>query len=209
MSNYKEIEKQISKIKSELENSPDDANLINDLGVGYFLLGQFSNSIIQLKKAVRLKSDNVNYHYNLANTYAENDQPQLAIDTYLKALDLNPAHIPSLNNLADSYEIMGDKEKAHDLFHYLIKVEPDNPLSHFNLGNFFLRQNQHIEAVKCYEEAIKRDENFTDAYYNISWVLFQAKVYREALSYSKKGLNLDPEHEELKNIKEEIEAILK
>ena len=106
--------------------------------------------------------------------------------------------------MADCYEIIGQPSKAHELFQYLVRLDPDNALSHFNLGNFFLRQNQHIEAVKCYEEALKRDSDFTDALYNIGWVLHQAGAYIEALRYTEKGLKSDPVNEDLIKQKKEL-----
>lgn len=202
-----QIEKQIDEIKEQLKASPDDPSLIHDLGVGFFLLGKYSNAIIQLKKATALDKTSALYRFNLGNAYAENDQPQLAVNAYLDALDIDPDHIPTLNNLADCYEQLGDPEKSIELFRYLVKADPENALSHFNLGNFYLRQNQHIEAVRCYKEAITRDQTFVDAYFNIAWVLQQIKAYSDALEYAEQGLDKDPSHEELARLKKELLSV--
>ncbi len=204
MKNEAEIREQISIIQQELKNKPNSANLLHDLGIGHYLLGELSESVKYLQKAVDLDPNKVAFLFNLGNAFNENDQPDLAIDIYLRALDQNPNHIPSLNNLADCYELVGQPDKAHELFHYLTRINGENALSHFNLGNFFLRQNQHIEAAKCYEEAIKRDELFTDAYHNIAWILHQAKADIEAMEYIQKGLKSDPDHEELLKLRGKI-----
>jgi tetratricopeptide (TPR) repeat protein len=205
LSRQQHIEQQIQDIHQELKEKPEDAGLLHDLGVGYFLLGQYGNAIIQLKKASTISPVSATYRFNLANAYSENEQYEKAVNTYLETLDLKPDHVPSLNNLADCYELLGQPEKAHELFQYLVKISPDNPLSHFNLGNFFIRQNQHIEAVKCYEQAIERDASFVDAYYNIAWVLQQAKAWKKALEYSEKGLRIAPEHPELVELKNQLQ----
>jgi len=204
LKNEAEIREQISIIQQELKNKPNSANLLHDLGIGHYLLGELSESVKYLQKAVDLDPNKVAFLFNLGNAFNENDQPDLAIDIYLRALDQNPNHIPSLNNLADCYELVGQPDKAHELFHYLTRINGENALSHFNLGNFFLRQNQHIEAAKCYEEAIKRDELFTDAYHNIAWILHQAKADIEAMEYIQKGLKSDPDHEELLKLRGKI-----
>lgn len=204
MKNEAEIIEQISIIQQELSKNPNSASLLHDLGIGHYLLGEFSDSVKYLQKAVDLAPSNIAFLFNLGNAFNENGQPDLAIDTYLRALDQNPNHIPSLNNLADCYEAVGQTNKAHELFHYLTRINGENALSHFNLGNFFLRQNQHIEAAKCYEEAIKRDETFTDAYHNIAWILHQAKANVEALEFIQKGLNIDPNHEEILELRKKI-----
>lgn len=201
--NETEIKNRITEIERELQEAPDDASLLNDLGVGYFLLGEFGQSITYLKKAATLQPT-ASYHFNLGNAYAESQNPEAAMESYMDALELEPSHIGALNNLADLYEMAGDENKAHELFHYIMHINPDDPVSHYNLGNFFLRQNQHIEAAKCFEEAINRDGTFTEAYYNIAWILLKAKAYSEAMDYARKGLKVNPEHELLLELKDEI-----
>ncbi|MGF1671225.1 MAG: tetratricopeptide repeat protein [Balneolaceae bacterium] len=194
------IKDQIDTILLELEQNPEDAGSWNDLGIGYFLLGKYQDSIDALKKAIRLNTDNETYHFNLANSFDSSDQLLHAIDHYLHAINIRPDHIPSLNNLADLYEVTGEVEKAHELFTYLTKINPDDPLSFFNLGNFMLRQNQHITAVRNYEKALEKDSGFVDAYHNIAWVLLKAGATEKALEFTEAGLLLELEHEDLKNL---------
>ncbi|MEX0661714.1 MAG: tetratricopeptide repeat protein [Balneolaceae bacterium] len=203
MTSEQDIIDRIQTIKEELTDHPENEELLNDLGVGYFLIGKYEEAISVLRKAVK-KSNSAQHYFNLGNAYSENNNQQLAIDSYLQALDIDPNHIGSLNNLADEYEHSGDTDKAHELFHYLTNLQPADPLSHFNLGNFFLRQNQHIEAAKCYEAAIEKDENFIDAYYNISWILFKAKAYKHGIEYIEKGLTIDPSHVDLNKLKNKL-----
>lgn len=199
----KEIRNKLSEIKNELKNSGPAADLLNDAGVGYFLLGEPDKAVEFLKRAAR-KEAKPEILFNLANTYSELNQPNMAISTFLEVLEGEPNHIGALNNLADEYERNGDVEKAHELFHYNTHIQPDKALPYFNLGNFFLRQNQHIEAAKCYEEAIKKDETFVDAYHNIAWILFKAKAYTESLKYIRSGLSIDSNHEDILSLKADV-----
>lgn len=199
---------QIEEIKAALKSNPDDASLLNELGVGYSILGQYGNAIVQHKKAVSLQPDEPVFHYNLGNAYSENDQPEQAIKAYHDALDKKPEHIPSLNNLADVYEAFGETDKAFELFNYLIRLSPDDALAHFNLGNFYIRQNQHIEAAKCYETALEKDGEFIEAYHNISWILYKAKAYPSAMEYAEKGLKIDASHEDLEELQSKIKKEL-
>ena len=201
----KQIRKELLAIEKEMETGNISAKVLNDAGVGYFLLGELEQSLQYLKRAVETE-ESAAHLFNLANTYSELNQPDRAIDTYLQALEKNPAHIGSLNNLADEYEKSGDPDKSHELFHYITHLQPDKAISHFNLGNFFLRQNQHIEASKCYEKVIENDQNFTDAYYNIAWILFKAKAYRESKKFVNDGLQTDSTHKELSELLEDLKG---
>ncbi len=194
------ILQEISLIKEELEESPESPQLLNDLGVGYYLVGEYLLSIESLKKAVHQEPENPVYHFNLGNSYSEVEAFEEAISCYLKALELDPSHLGSLANLAHCYEEHGDKNRAYDVFSYIVKTAPDDPLSHFNFGNFLLRQNRHIEAVKSFEHTLLLDSEFTEAYYNISWVLQQARLYGKAEEYALKGLETDPGNDDLQQL---------
>jgi len=197
------IRQTLSEIEDELSRGAATADLLNDAGVGHYLLGEMEQALDYLQQAV-LKDESPGILFNLANTYSGLDRPDEAIDTFLKVLELDPGHIGALNNLADEYEYRGDPDKAHELFHYLTHLQPDEALSHFNLGNFFLRQNQHIEAAKCYERALKNDKSFADAYYNIAWILFKSKAYDDSIHYIGKGLAVESDHTDLLRLKQEV-----
>jgi tetratricopeptide (TPR) repeat protein len=204
LSSEEYIKNQIKKIKDELENSPKNHSLLNDLGVGYHLLGEYEKAMYPLKSAVDINPENATYMYNLANVYAELEDYALAKKFYIDALQINPEHIPSLTNLADCYEASGELENAKELFEYITKLAPENALAFFNFGNFQLRQNQHIQAVKNYEKAIVLEESFVDAYYNIAWILTEVQAYDEALTYAEKGFDVDPNHTDLLEILSKI-----
>ncbi|SRR6056297_1117038 len=198
-----DIRNTLSDIESELSSGVSSAELLNDAGVGYYLLGELEHSLDYLKKAAK-KKDSPGIQFNLANTYSGLGKPHEAIDSFLKVLETDPGHIGALNNLADEYENIGELDKAHELFHYLTHLQPDTALSHFNLGNFFLRQNQHIEAAKCYEKALENDEMFVDAYYNIAWILFRSKAYDDALRYINNGLSVESGNTDLIELKQKV-----
>ena len=206
MSEKETILNELDIIKEELQSSPGSSSLLNDLGVGYFLIGEYQRSLDALKEAVSLEPENSILHFNLGNTYSEIEEFEQAISCYLQALELNPSHIGSLTNLAHCYEESGDKNRSYEVFGYIVKTAPDDPLSHFNLGNFLLRQNRHIEAVKSFEHTLLLDARFTNAYYNISWVLQQARIFGKAEEYALKGLKTDPENEELQQLLADIRS---
>jgi len=203
----KEIKKQLNLILNDIEEGNETGELLNDAGVAFYLLGEFEKSRHYLKKAVD-KNRTTAYLFNLANTYSQLSQPDFAIDAYLQVLELDAAHTGAINNLADEYERMGDSENAHELFHYLTQLQPDEAISHFNLGNFFLRQNQHIEAARRYETAIKKEPGFTDAYYNIAWILYKARAYDESLKYVNEGLNTENDYSDLLELKSKLQEVL-
>lgn len=195
---------QLNDIESELQENRGDAILWMEHGIGKHLLGEYQQAVKSFKKSLGINHKHSSCHFNLANSLMELERIEEAIHHYLEAIDIQPDHIPSLNNLADAFEIIGQPGKSHEIFHYLVHIKPEDPLSHFNLGNFFLRNNQHVEAARCYEKTISLDKEFTDAYFNLAWILKEINAREVALGYAKEGLSLDSNHEDLKKLVEEL-----
>lgn len=208
MSQLQELEQQISVIDRELEKAPKDATLWMDKGVGLYLCGQYEASVEALQEARRLDPDRPAILYNLANSLVEAERLEEAADAYLQTLDQKPDHIPALNNLADLWEQLGEPKRAHELFHHLTHLVPDDSMTHFNLGNFFLRQDQPIEACKCYQTAIDLDPEFGDAWFNIGWVLQRSGALQQAEEYLVSGLERVPDHEEMRDLLKTVQTSL-
>ena len=64
----------------------------------------------------------------------QNQEMELAIDFYNKALDLNPNSIPALANIAMIYTELDQKEKAFEAIRRAIDLNPNNAFTHFALG---------------------------------------------------------------------------
>lgn len=201
-----QIRLKLKEIESELEKNRKDAGLWMEHGVGHHLAGEYQQAVKSFRTSLGFSQKNPSCHFNLANSYMELEKIDKAIHHYLEAIELKADHIPSLTNLADAFEQAGQSEKSLEIFQYLIHLNPDQPLFHFNLGNFFLRNNEHREAATCYEKTLVLDESFVDAYYNIAWILKQVHAREEALTYVRDGLKIDPEHADLLKLAGELET---
>lgn len=190
-----QIQETINEIEQELESSPNDASLLNELGIGYQMLGEYSKAIRHFKEAIAIKTEEHTFHFNLANCYYESEQVELAINTYLDALDIKPDYVPALNNLADIYELAGEEEKARELFQYITRLQPEEALGYLNLGNHYLRYNNTVKAGENYKKAIQLDPGCYEAYNNIGFILKHLGKHEEALPYFRDCLDIKPDYE--------------
>ena len=101
-----------------------------DQGNALFAVGEYEQAIDAYSRAVQLDPDFALAHYNMGNAYmglvkSENDFESLALDNYLKALELDPylsrAPLPNIR-------VVGDQlvECKNRVFVYFEKVETDN-----------------------------------------------------------------------------------
>ena len=79
-------------------------------------------------------------NFNLKN-YKE------AFKDFKAAYDVNPNHIHVLNNLATSYEIIGNREKAKEFYNKAININPTFKESRVNLAALFYNEKEYFSAL--------------------------------------------------------------
>lgn len=111
-----------------------------------------------------------------------NENLNEAIKVYQNTLKLAPNDPNILAGLNDSFISAGRTQEALDSYKTAIIADPNNKLVHYNYGVLLLRAKDFPEAATQFEEALKIDDKFTDALYNVSATYMQwgAVVKEEA-----------------------------
>ncbi|CAK9436369.1 uncharacterized protein LODBEIA_P09270 [Lodderomyces beijingensis] len=73
-------------------------------------------------------------------------------------------------------------------------IDPQSPITWCTIGNLFSRNYEPDEAIRCFNKAIKLDENFTYAYTLKGHEYFSNDNYESALENFRISLLLDPRH---------------
>ena len=113
-----------------------------------------------LKLAVRLEPENPSYWYFLGRYQQYNlEQPNsaLAIQSYQKAIALNPLATDAWLDLAMAYELDGKLDQARDAYLAAKKSYPGSAKVSWSYGNFLLRQGQQVQAYTELRRAIEAD----------------------------------------------------
>ena len=74
-----------------------------------------------LNKALQADPKNAEIHCKLAIALAEQGNSSAAIESYQAAINIEPMHIPALNNLGSIYRSLGRTEEALSVFPQVIK----------------------------------------------------------------------------------------
>ena len=118
-----------------------------------------------------------------------------AIESYKRALKINPNYFEVYNNLGVA---LNDSKKPKDAISYLrkaLKINPHYPEAYNNLGNALKEIGKLDQAIESYENAIKLNPKFIDPYTNLAIVFASKKNENEkAEYYFKKALEISPEN---------------
>lgn len=113
--------------------SPNDPNVLNNLGDMYARHEDYQKAIESLNKAIKLKPDYADAYHNLANSQTalyskEKNEEYLkeAIDNYFLAIKYNPLLWQSHQNLGAIYFNLKQYDKAVEQLEKAIEINPSN-----------------------------------------------------------------------------------
>lgn len=122
-------------------------------------------------------------YYIKATTAAQKGEKQKAEELYLKSLELYPAYISALGNLALLYREQGDYEKAINYYQQVVELDSEDLLSRQNLAAIYILQSDYEGAYKLYEEMIAVSKQSPEGYYGLGRVELYQKKYTVAIEH--------------------------
>lgn len=151
-----------------LAKNPDNANVLNLLGLLKLQKGQFEDAVYNLNKALNLNPCAYLYG-NLGRAYSEYSKFDEAIKCYQKVLELSPEDFDAWFNLALIYKKNMELDKSIEAYKKAIAISPDCSEAYFNLANIYESRNETFLAVENYQKAY--DYNTSDKDQEIRYFL--------------------------------------
>ena len=102
--------------------------------------------------------------------YFNQKKYDLALKDFKSAYQVNPYHVHVLNNLATSYQMRGDSEKAKKFYRDVFKVNPTFKETRINLAAILYNEKKYIQALDVILESKvdpywrRKQLNFSDNY---------------------------------------------
>ena len=168
------------------------------------------------------------------NRLFDDNQTELAIDAYKRAVELDPEMAEAYFKMGIAYaliekealrsgtgdvvpgETVGNKvvktnsdkmfEKAVTAYKKLIAKAPEDAAAHFNLGRAYNKLNKDEEAEKELEKAAKLKAEDSEYQTELGGIRVKLAKYHEALGPLKKALELDPENSQAEELLEDAQA---
>jgi len=132
-----------------------------------------------------------------------------AIASYLRVLEIEPAHAAAHINLGTLYYNRRDFVSAEKHYRSAVQSDPRYALAYFDLGNVLDETGRIEDAVAAYRTAIQLAPTYADAHYNLALAHERLGQPRRALHHWKTYLKLDGSGPWAMHARNQVERILK
>jgi tetratricopeptide (TPR) repeat protein len=119
--------------------------------------------------------------------------PQAAETQIKRVLSLDPDHTEARTLLGWVYlEVRRDFASAIDEYARVVRLRPNLPEAHNNLGVAFEKNGELGEAIESFSRALELRGDYNEAWSNRGWAYTQQKRWREARGDFEQALKINP-----------------
>lgn len=159
-----ELEQARKHMALALALKPDFTLASRDLCRLLSLTGDLSGAQDVLHKGMALDSAFGDFHFYQGNLHFENNAPELAVQSYQRALSLGAAWADVYCGLGTAYYKLGNSAQAAESFAQAARLDPGTVVRGMRESGFnHFRYGEHLQAVDDLEKAVARDPEFLEA----------------------------------------------
>jgi tetratricopeptide (TPR) repeat protein len=190
------IDESLSAVNLIIKNHPNEPILFNICGACYSEIGPIDSAINNFKKAISLKPDYYEAHYNLAVVFQKNKQIDEAFNSYEHAIAINHAYPQAHNNIGMINLNKRELDAAVKSFEWAIAYNPNYVEAHNNLGAVFQELMLYEKAKEQYQKALSINPKFAQALNNLGATCEIFGLKEQALENYNKAIDQAPNYTE-------------
>ena len=182
-------------------------NLASLLLAGDPTPARIEEAMTHLQRALALKPDYAEAHYNLGTAFERLARRQEAAAAYTRALELAPGERRTLQRLAAvshdrasalleeglGHEDAGRLEEAAQAYTAAAALDPSRSVIHRSLGRVYQKAGRRGEAIGAYQRALQADPKSFEAHNDLGVLFAQLGRVADALPHFRAAVSLRPD----------------
>ena len=185
-----EAKRELLKLEQIIEINPSQAQL-NEAMQSYSS-GKFQEALYATQFLIK-NFPNDPLLFNLIGAcYSELGQIEFAINSFEKAIALNPKYIEAHYNLGVAFQKTLKTDNAIECYKEAINGKHAYPSAHNNLGLISLGCGNLDSAIKSFEWAIAYNPEYAEAHNNLGAAFQELNKIDEAIKQYKKAVTINP-----------------
>jgi protein O-GlcNAc transferase len=179
-----------------LLSDPQDVGLYIMCGAAQLELGEYQAVVASSERAIALKADATDAHFNRGNALLQLQRYEAAIASFDRVLAVDARNPWAWNNRGIALYELERHADAIESYDRALALAPDNADAHYNRGNALRGLKRWEAAVADYEAAISRNSNYESAHLNRGTTLLDLKRHREAIESYDRVIAINPRNTE-------------
>ncbi len=183
-------QQELALFKHSLQNNPHNLRIRNSYALALAVNRLFAQAENQYRITLSLEPGNITARIGLGKSLCDQGKVWEGILEYEKLADLPIGKHRALlnNNLQMAYQSLIKKYRKKTA------AEPENFLSHFQLGVLYTKAGRLQEGIAQYQKVLTLDPLNKDALQNLVWSYEQLKRYDEAAFYCAQMLEVSSDN---------------
>lgn len=166
------------------------------LGLTHVQEGRPELGLDFITRAIAVRSDYPEAHYNLGNALLSLGRPADALVHLDAAIRLNGKDPQYHLERGNALQELGQAEEALACFDVAVRLDPGLAEAHNNAGIILKEARRFEEALLCYDRALRLKPDYAEAHTNRGNVLKELGRAAEALACHDQAIGLRPRHAE-------------
>jgi len=160
-----------------------------------FIVQKHDDALATLDRAVKVDPNEGEVFFMIGEVLSEVGDTARAINSYQRATELNPDILDAWLALGLLFETRGNSI-AERYFKTATAIDRDQAIPYRMLADYYSRQNRLPEAIEQYDEAIKRDPQYQEAFYNSGLVFLDMDSLTKAKAQFDRAVKVKPTYVE-------------
>ena len=131
-----------------------------------------------------MQKKTLNEIVNQIQSNVHNHDYTSCVEVLINAIEQYPNENKLKLNLANIYKILGDATNAKNIYMSLLKTEYKS-IAYNNLSLIYLEQGDVGKSIEHAQKALRYENNYSDAKFNLALGLFENKEFLESLNICK------------------------
>ena len=191
-----QIQTALESLNVLINTFPQESSLFNIRGACFKALNQIKPAIENFEKAIKIKQDYAEAHFNLGFMLNECGEFHKSILSYESAISYKPAYPAAHNNLGLIFLELGNLDSAVKSFEWAIAYSPNFAQAFNNLGATLQRLGQYNKAMGQFEQAVTFNPSYDQAFNNLGIICEILGLPKKALHHYMSAIKSNPEFAE-------------
>lgn len=180
-----------------LNNYPKNADAYQMMAIIELERNNFDDAATLIKAAIELAPNNALFFNTLGNIELHRGKIAQAEQAFMSAISLDAEKIEYKYNLAHFYLMQNQYQKAINIYYQILHMNPTHYLSIRGITLCYLLSNEPEIALEHATTWVEEFSIYDEPYYYLGLCNYALNNISEALSAYDKGLNLNPNNNEI------------